>query len=395
MVAASSAVAGPAATARELTVYAPEFKDMKDPATGADLRFITTDAGKDNNLYFHQRSWFSDGSVILFISDRPGGGVMGYLTETGEIIAFDPELGNVCTTAAVDHPALFMVRKGGVVVEITLDIRPSAAPDKERSKVTAHERVLCTLPAATGSFEINENCNGKTLAIGNTAWTHMKGPGIVLVNEKSGKIRDLCAIDPELQYGGHVQFSHTDPHKLSFAAVKSRLWVVDTREGKPVNVYHEWPGELVTHEEWWVDDQILFCGGTHPMPTQDPSVKVLNPRTGEVRIIGAGAWWEGATAPELAKVNWWHSDGSDDGRWVVADNWHGDIRLWEGTTTRPRPLTYGHRTYGKGDHPHVGFDRAGKQVIFTSHLLGDPNVCVATIPQEWQEANPGPATGKK
>ncbi len=47
-----------------------------------------------------------------------------------------------------------------------------------------------------------------------------------------------------------------------------------------------------------------------------------------------------------AKRNWWHASGSPDGRWVAADNWHGDIMLFDGKTSRPQLLTTGHRTYG-------------------------------------------------
>jgi len=102
--------------------------------------------------------------------------------------------------------------------------------------------------------------------------------------------------------------------------------------------------------------------------------------------VGAGAWWPEATPAEAARLNWWHAAGSADGRWVAADNWHGDIMLFEGKTTRPHLLTAGHRTYGQGEHPHVGWDRKGEKVIFGSHLLGDLNVCVATVPKAWQEA---------
>jgi hypothetical protein len=111
-------------------------------------------------------------------------------------------------------------------------------------------------------------------------------------------------------------------------------------------------------------------------------------KTGTVRVVGTGAWWADGTPETISRYNWWHADGSDDGRWIVADNWHGDIMLFEGKTTRPRLLTGNHRTYGKGNHPHVGFDRAGKSVVFASHLLGDENVCVATIPEAWQRENP-------
>jgi len=286
---------------------------------------------------------------------------------------------------------VFIARKDGDLVEVTLDIALSPSPDRERSKVTAHERLVCKLPAFSGFIEVNESCDGKTLAVGDTAWTHMNGPGIVLVDEQTGQVRDLCAIPADLQYGGHLQWSHTDPYLLSFAALPVRLWVVDIRDGVPRNPYREQPGELVTHESWWVNDQIIFCGGTHPKPTEDAHVKALDIRTGQVRIVGAGAWWPGGTDTEIARVNWWHSDGSDDGRWIVADNWYGDIMLFEGGTTRPRLLTGNHRTYGKGGHPHVGFDRAARQVVFTSHQLGDSNVCVATIPQAWQQENITPA----
>jgi hypothetical protein len=49
-------------------------------------------------------------------------------------------------------------------------------------------------------------------------------------------------------------------------------------------------------------------------------------------------------------------------------------------------LTSGHRTYGKGEHPHMGWDRKGEKVVFASNMLGDVNVCVATIPKAWQDA---------
>jgi hypothetical protein len=137
-----------------------------------------------------------------------------------------------------------------------------------------------------------------------------------------------------------------------------------------------------------VNDQIIFCGGTIPKPVEVSHVKLLDVKTGVVRIIGAGSWWAGGTPEEISRYNWWHADGSDDGRWIVADNWHGDIMLFEGKTTRPRLLTGNHRTYGKGNHPHVGFDRAGESVVFASHRLGDENVCVATIPEAWQRENP-------
>jgi hypothetical protein len=217
--------------------------------------------------------------------------------------------------------------------------------------------------------------------------------GIYIIDLTSGEYRELCRIPEPPGYGGHVQWSHNNPNVLSFAGRTNRLMVVDIRDGIPKSVYQEWEGEHIIHEHWWVadahgDDQMVFCGGIHPEPVEDAHVKVINVKTGAVRVIGTGAWWPGGKDEEVAKQNFWHCSGSEDGRWVAADNWHGDITIFEGKTSRPRILTVGHRNYGHGDHPHVGWDRKGKQVVLTSHMLGTQDVCIVTIPDAWQQANP-------
>lgn len=98
-------------------------------------------------------------------------------------------------------------------------------------------------------------------------------------------------------------------------------------------------------------------GSTDEGDREEGSVKVLDFRTGEIRILGAGAWVDGVPGAQLSKVNWWHAAGSPDGRWVVADNWHGTVALFRAKTTQQRILTTGHRTYGsQGLHLHAGWD---------------------------------------
>ena len=65
---------------------------------------------------------------------------------------------------------------------------------------------------------------------------------------------------------------------------------------------------------------------------------------------------------------------------VPDPNGYGGHVQW--SHTNPHLLSF-----GQGEHPHVGWDRKGWQVAFTSHRLGNPDVCVATIPAAWQEAN--------
>src|SRR5262252_1266246 len=74
-----------AETSYRLEVLRPEHRRMTDPKTGAELLFLTTNPEKDSNLYFHEFSWLSDESIILFTSTRKNGGLMGYVTATGEL----------------------------------------------------------------------------------------------------------------------------------------------------------------------------------------------------------------------------------------------------------------------------------------------------------------------
>src|SRR5438874_7732880 len=75
-------VAAAAENSYPLEVFPPEHRRMTDPKTGAELLFLTTAPEKDSNLYFHERSWLADESMVLFNSSRPEGGLMGYLPAT-------------------------------------------------------------------------------------------------------------------------------------------------------------------------------------------------------------------------------------------------------------------------------------------------------------------------
>ncbi len=371
----------------DLSVLPTEHKKVADATTGAELIFLTTNPAKDLNLYFHERSWLADSSMILFTSERENGGAMAYIVATGELVRLTTPNGSLgAINAAKDRNSVFGIR-GDVVIELALTLNISSSPESSPSKVTAVERIIARLPNASANTPASESCDGKHLAVGVNFADGMAG--ILLVDQASGEARELCRVGTPPGYGGHVQWSQSNPNLLSYAGRTHRLMVVDIRDGVPRSIYTEQEGELITHEHWWIadehgDDQMVFCGGTHPKPTEDADVKVINVRTGAVRILGSGSWWPDATAEELAKRNFWHCAGSANGRWVVADNWHGDITIFEGKTVRPHVLTAGHRTYGRGDHPHVGWDRKGRQVVFTSGMLGDSNVCVAAIPEKWQ-----------
>ncbi|MEO2049697.1 MAG: DUF1961 family protein [Pirellulales bacterium] len=393
-----------------LEVIPPEHQREIDPTTGAELLFLTSDPAVDTNLYYHELSWLSDSSMILFHSDRVGSGLMGYLVKTGELVHIgDGETKLRGDTAALHRNSVFAVADDHIVeihftIDYTKDLKGRA------SRVIAHERILFQDSTLLKRTQLNENANGTLLSYYNKEKEvdSDEPRPIFLVDIESGAARELVSLPAEPGRFGHVQWSRTNPHLLSlssgagnrpvrsgpqiessgqtdYATRRQRLWVIDIREGVPRNIYQAVEGEIVTHAVWWLNDTILFTGAVDFDGKVLSHVKLIDVHRGDVRVAGAGFWWPDADPAELGRLNWWHPAGSDDGNWIVADNWHGDLALFEGRTTRPHILTKGHRTYGKGEHPHPGWDRKGDQVVFTSHKLGSPDVCIAKVPDSFQE----------
>ncbi|HPI73325.1 MAG TPA: DUF1961 family protein [bacterium] len=384
---------------------------MTDPQTQAELRFLTSHAAADINLYYHQRSWLSDSKTALFYSDRPVGGLMACLLETGEVVRITGPDGKALTgaTAAIHRNTIFAVWNENAI-EIELKLRLSDRPGIQPSQVRAQMRVIGPLaPTHNHAYTLNESCDGRYLAYGAMGFGKNGGPTIHLIEVQTGLQQELVSLPPDRGPAHHVQWSRTNPSLLSFSSFMEpykfragprvpsagpedyagrcqRLWVIDIRDRVPRNIYQAIENELVTHAVWWINDTILFTGAIQaPVDNEWSHVKVLDVVRGDVRIIGAGSWWPGAAPEEMSRLNWWHPSGSDDGQWVVADNWHGDLMLFEGRTGRPHLLTQNHRTYGSGEHPHPSWSRNGKQVIFTSHRLGSADVCIAAVPAPLQE----------
>jgi hypothetical protein len=384
---AVSPYAACAAGSFDLTVMPPEHTRTVDRQTGVELLFLATAPGEDSNLYCEQRSWLADSSFILFHLGRKKGGLTGYLAKTGELVRLVTPNGSYGgATAARNRNSIYGVQNGKLV-ELALDIHTSDGPATTPSRVRGTERVICELGPVYRSVvcALTESCDGKFLCVaaggGPEETVH-----VLIVNVESGAIREVRRVKAA-DFHGHVMFSLTNPNLLSYKGEKDLvLQVVDLRTGGTVCQQGlRLDVELATHHCWWANDTITFCGGFHRGPNEDSDVKVMNIYTGEIRIIGRGSWWAGGTPSQLAAYNWWHAAGHESGRWVAADNWHGDIGLFHGRTARTYILTKGHRTYGGGAHPHVGWDRKGEQVIFASHMLDGVHVCVATIPKQWQD----------
>lgn len=374
-------------------IWPKESKTVIDDSTGAKVIFVTTSKASDTNLYFHMRSFLSDGSMLLFYSNRTGRPeLFGYLMKTGELVQLikkgDPPVGNV--TASIRGNAIYLIKQNAV---FEWKVAISLKNDKHPTQVKITEKKICDLGKNNqigGAAELTESCDSKYLATKATL-KNGRGSGIFLINKATGDVKLAVTVDYVIS---HLQFSRTNPdlvmyahwYKLDKPLSKedwhSRMWLANVKTGVSWPLHPQAVGEYNTHECWWINDQVTFCGGYRDGHSP---VRVIDTHTGLIRVIGEGAWWQGASASDLAKYNWWHASGDYQGRWVAADNWHGIIALFNGRTTQKRILTQGHRIYGHGKHPHVGWNHLGGMVEFTSNKFGNPDVCVAFIPKEWEK----------
>ena len=367
-------------------IYPAEHETITDSISGAKLIYITTDSSRDINFYFDWNCWFEDLSMMAFISWRTGKAeLFGYVPLTGELVRLDPrETPAVSTQATVDLKTHdIYVRTDDAIYLWHVDLRFS--DDSARLKaVSVSEHKIASVPQGGKFFSaLSQSADRKFIS----ATIRSEEPdeqSIVAVNIQTGKIDTLLTWDNTHSFS-HVQFSKYNPYLLRFAHHPHRMWIVDTRKpGQSTKIHLQEKGELVTHEDWWVDDQLTFCGG---YLAEESHVKIIDIHKQKTRIIGAGAWWEGGTPFELSRYNWWHASGAPNGRWVAADNWHGHIAIIDERSSHLRLLTKNHRTYGKVEveHPHVGWAPDSKSVEFTSHKRGNPDVCIAYLPEHWNE----------
>ncbi|OHB76930.1 MAG: hypothetical protein A2W31_10375 [Planctomycetes bacterium RBG_16_64_10] len=175
----------------DLRVLPAEHQHMTDPQTGAELTFLTTDPAPDANLYFHERSWLADESMVIFTSQRQGGGLMGYLTGTGELVQITTPSGGVGqATASLDRRSVFAVR-GKDVLEISFRIELSADPQTAPSKVRATEHHIATPPFASLNSSLNQSCDGQWLSLGFGGYG-AGDAGILIIRVADGATREVC-----------------------------------------------------------------------------------------------------------------------------------------------------------------------------------------------------------
>lgn len=340
-----------------------------DAATGVGVTRLTSSPAQDDKIYQTHPNWTSDGSHLIFHSDRTGRSEVFALEEsTGEIVQLtDRDSGAVVVARQTN--ALYLVRDNTVFV---LDLQALLADSKPGllQSAVSYRRQLSELPpgcSLSGTF--TEDANGLSLYFGLVDSAHVHSIQKLDLNSLAfSKVVDNVGFRV-----GHCQAHATRPGIISYCQesggdTTQRMWIThgDGTENRPF--YTETYGEWVTHEVWWTDDRMLFT---------------IWPRDEQMR-----AKPHGIASVSLSDFShtihsqfpYWHVCGASDGRYAIGDTFDGELFLIDIHSGQRQLLTNGHRPAGAKSHQHQSLSPDGKRVLFVSSKFGSWDLMTVELP---------------
>jgi len=345
-----------AASGKQKTLMT-EYQDEK---TSAQVRNLTPGMPQAQVIYQTHPMWTQDLAFFVFTGEKDGR-TLPYARDmkTGEIHAIvENPIGSSVLDARKCRLFYFKDRD--------LFATPVGA--------CAEPKHIASLPenAANVCGGISLDATGEEVYVGVATktegqWSLM---AVEIISAKWRKVTDL-----EFQVG-HVQ---ANPHVLRLVMfchetggdAPQRTWVIEPGANAPRPFYKETYDEWVTHEVWWGPDRAAFTifpyDDAHK--EQPHGLATVDLKTGTPKIH--------------SQFVAWHTHGSPDGRWLVADDFDRNIWLIDAQTDERRLLTQGHLGKGFKTHPHPSFTPDSKAVVFTSSKIGVEQVFQATLPN-WE-----------
>ena len=327
-------------------------ESYKDPKSGLQVTEIDPPLATAQNLYFHFSNFTADNRNIIFASADG---------DTSQIYRYDLESGKA--TAVTSGP--------GVAAA-------SACPHPKDPRILYYPRGR--------SIEEIDLTSGKVRKVGELPQPSIGGPGqptlshdlksLALVRQRDESNWEVGLMDiatgawkPVATVGfrvGHVQHHPSEPMIFyvweTGGYAPQRTWVVNDDGTANRPFYHtadqkQWVTPLkewVTHESW--------VSGTGDMVlVMDKIGLVIADKTGKGRILPG---------------NYWHVAARTDGRYLVADDFDGNLYLIDPSTDSRRLLASGLRQTVRPVHAHASFDRTGRYVLFNT---GRTRQTIATV----------------
>jgi len=424
------------ATAQIGTRFPSEKKVVKDPVTGVELTFLTSKPAGDSKIYQTHNQWTSDGSWVIFRSNRVRGEAMAVNEKTGVIVQVsEGGFMGMLNVARKSMKLYFMrnipreqgsdFRMGGPVQVIEVNLAKLFA-DSEAGKLkpaSEYQRICGTTPTEMGAggdmaldgdeevvyFRVGKEEAAKHLPEGTKIEPDFgprrmgAGPaGLGSMNLKTGETKFVLAVPFQV---GHIQANPWVPGEIVFCwetggKAPQRTWTVKADGTGLRPLYPESEYEWVTHEAIISKDEVAIAIMGHrkigtPEQPADPAnpgqevswgpsgtrekptgLAIVNLRTREMTIAGQTASGSGL----------WHVNGSSDGRWAVGDDFARNIYLIDRHTHEMILLSGGHKKTAS-DHPHPTFSADGTKIEIQSAMLSadnrQMNICIIPVPEEW------------
>lgn len=363
-----AAVAAEVPAAKLGSRWASERSTFVDEQTGLTITRHTSSPAKDDKIYQTHPNWLSDGSHLIFHSDRTGRNELFALEEaTGQIVQLtDGDSGAVVVARHTE--VLYLVRDSRVFVvdlgELLADSRRGAMQE-----AAAYRREIARLPAGrqlSGTF--TEDASGETLYFGLA--DSGGGHSIEKLDLAEGALAKVIDVDFRV---GHCQAHPTVPGIISYCHetggdAPQRMWIVhgDGTGNRPF--YKEVDDEWVTHEVWWTADRMLL--------TIWPGSEAMRKKPHGIASVSLGDF----SRQIHDQFPYWHVCGTADQRYVVGDTFAGELYLIEIASGTRKLLTHGHRPPGATSHQHQSISPDGKRVLFVSSKFGNWDLMSVEIP---------------
>lgn len=223
------------------------------------------------------------------------------------------------------------------------------------------------------------------------------GPsGIGKMDLETGKVEHVVSVHFQV---GHIQGNPWHNDEVIFCwetggKAPQRTWMVNADGSNLRPIYRERESDWVTHEAVISADELAFAILGHRKIQQDgqeitdtqndwgPSgtkeyatgLAVVNLRTREFKLEG-----------QAINDNIWHVGGSEDGHWVVGDDFQRNLWLIDRHTKEVILLSAGHKTTAR-DHVHPTFKPDGTAIEIQSAMLSEDgrsmNICIVKLPQK-------------
>ena len=405
--------------------FPSEKKVIKDPKTGVELVFLTSQQGQgDSKIYQTHNQWTADGKWVIFRSNRVRGEAMAVNEETGVMVQVTEGgyTGMLCV--ARNSMNLYIQRQqrgpdgrrtGWEIVEINLE---KLFKDSEAGKLqgkAAYERICGIIPAelcVEGDLALD---GSEELAYFRLAPDYARnmpiaepiapnfgprnmgaGPGgIGKIDLRTGKAEPVVAVHFKV---GHIQGNPWHPGEVIFCwetggKAPQRTWMVNADGTNLRPIYRETEYDWVTHEAVISADELVIAILGHrriavnerdldttkdwgPSGTKEyaTGIAVVNMRTRELTLEG-----------QVDGDNFWHVAGSQDGHWVAGDDFARELWVVDRHTKERILLTAGHKTTAQ-DHVHPTFKPDGTEIEIQSAMLSEDgrsmNICIVKMPQE-------------